>query len=132
MKRQNSCLLLSLAIMLCLLGSSLLLAFGFMFLKPYMVVQHLTRSMCSLRPIREQSSYRPCTCVSADEDCVSYFPCLHLSVDITLKSGQVIQNVTFYDQLETYLQMHSTSKVGIIVTQLLKLYTTIQLYFLQN
>ena len=114
MKRQKSCLLLSLAVTLCLAGTSLLLAFGFMFLKPYMIVQHLTRSICSLTTIRDQSPYIPCTCMSADEDCVSYFPCLHLYVDVTMESGQIIQNVTFYDQLDTYLQMHSTNKVGMI------------------
>ena len=84
-----------------------------LFLKPHLTVEQMTRSMCSLKPIREQSSYIPCTCVSADEDCVSYFPCLHLSVDITVESGQVIQNVP---STREFLQMHLASTLCMIDT----------------
>ena len=112
MNRQKSCFLLSLSIILCLAGCSLLLAFGVMFLKPYMTVRHLTRTMCYLKSHTEEHSFVPCSCISVGRDCVSYLPCVHIYVNVTLEHRMMATNVTLYDNIETYQKMQSSSKVG--------------------
>ena len=112
MNRQKSCFLLSLSITLCLAGCSLLLAFGVMFLKPYLTVRHLTRTMCYLTSHTEEHSFVPCSCISVGRDCVSYLPCVHIYVSVKLKNGKMASNVTLYDNIETYQHMQSTSRVS--------------------
>jgi len=104
--------LLGAGILLALIGASLLVAFGLLYVQPYIDIRHLVESECTTerRALAENSV--SCTCASdASGSCTSQYPCIHIIVNYTMESDDVVLNATLYDSYETYILQSPAQQV---------------------
>ena len=94
---------LGLGIVLGVLGAALLVAFGFLYIKPYTKVKDMAQTLCVATNVTLAPQLRKCPCGS---DCEATYPCLQVRVNYTRKSGSadddVISDAILYDSYETY------------------------------
>ena len=96
--------LLGAGILLALIGASLLVAFGLLYVQPYIDIRHLVESRCTTEMSTVAEDQVPCTCASdASGSCTSQYPCVHIIVNYTVESEDVVLNATLYDSYETYI-----------------------------
>jgi hypothetical protein len=98
--------LLGTGIGLGLVGGSLLVAFGLMYVKLYMLVRTMEPASCSTLDADVTRDSVTCHCGWDGRDsCVSRYPCVTIHVNVT--AGDIILgNVTLYDSYETFA-LHS-------------------------
>jgi len=107
--------LLGAGILLALIGASLLVAFGLLYVQPYIDIQHLVQSECTTEKTKLGDTVS-CTCASdASGSCTSRYPCIHITVNYTTESDDVILNATVYDSYETYVLQESGQQVNRLV-----------------
>jgi len=105
--------LLGAGILLALIGASLLVAFGLLYVQPYIDIRHLVESECMTEDTVFADELVSCTCASdASGSCMSQYPCIHISVNYTKESGDVVFNATLYDSYETYILQSSAQQVS--------------------
>ena len=110
--------LLGAGILLALIGASLLVAFGLLYVQPYIDIRHLVESECTTELSAFADALVPCTCASdASGSCTSQYPCVHVIVNYTAESKDVIRNATLYDSYETYI-LQSPARQVICLFQL--------------
>ena len=98
-------------IVLGLIGASLLVAFGVLYVKPYLQVKNMVRTDCVIANSSVQSDLVKCKCDDASEDCISSYPCLSLVANFTKSNGDVKPEVPLYDTHDTYLLQESAQQV---------------------
>lgn len=104
--------LLGAGILLALIGASLLVAFGLLYVQPYIDIRHLVESDCMTENTELVGDMASCTCASdGSGSCTSRYPCIHIIVNYTLESGDVVFNATLYDSYETYILQRSAQQV---------------------
>jgi len=130
--------LLGAGILLALIGASLLVAFGLLYVQPYIDIRHLVESECTTEATALISSSVSCRCASdASGSCTSHYPCLHIVVNYTVESDDdIVLNATLYDSYETYILLSPAQQVNpsfvsldvmIIVICFLQIYINISL-----
>jgi len=108
--------MLGIGIVLSLVGASLLLAFGFLYLRPYIDVQNFKATRCTtvhMSPgLNPWYTFVPCQCAADGSSvCESRYPCIWVRVNFTdIDSDEVIRNVTLYDSYETYFLQHDAAQ----------------------
>jgi hypothetical protein len=100
---------LGVGIVLSLVGVSLLLAFGFLYLKPYLDVADYRAARCTTVSMAGDGLYVSCECATdGSSACESRYPCIKARVNVTAEDEErVTANVTLYDSYETYYLQHS-------------------------
>ena len=106
--------ILGAGILLALIGASLLVAFGLLYVQPYIDIRHLVESECTTE--EEQAAWHhttvSCTCASdGSGSCTSRYPCIHIVVNYTVEFGDVVFNATLYDSYETYNLQRAAQQV---------------------
>ena len=105
--------ILGAGILLALIGASLLVAFGLLYVQPYIDIRHLVESECTTEHITFLRDAVSCTCASdASGSCTSNYPCIHIIINYTLESGDVVFNATLYDSYETYILQRAAQQVN--------------------
>ena len=111
--------LLGAGILLALIGASLLVAFGLLYVQPYIDIRHLVESECTTEKSKLSEETVSCTCASdASGSCTSRYHCIHIIVNYTLESGDVIFNATLYDSYETYRIQSPAQQVSCLLFSL--------------
>jgi len=104
--------ILGAGILLALIGASLLVAFGLLYVQPYIDIRHLVESDC----MTEQAAIigeTSCTCASdGSGSCTSRYPCIHIVVNYTVEFDDVVHNTTLYDSYETYVLQRAAQQVN--------------------
>ena len=99
-------------IVLGLIGASLLVAFGILYVKPFMHVKDMVETQCVTD---NHTLSDPVLCQCEDDrasSCESKFPCLIIYVNFTIvDGGRVASNVSLYDDHDTYLLQDKTTQV---------------------
>lgn len=93
-------------IILALVGASLLVSFGLLYLRPHLDVRHLVEGRCAVESVAYTNEMVQCTCASdGGSSCVSQYPCLRVVVNISRAGGGsvVAENATLYDSYETFV-----------------------------
>jgi len=104
--------LLGAGILLALIGASLLVAFGLLYVQPYIDIRHLVESECTTEKTAFEGNKASCTCASdASGSCQSSYPCIHIIVNYTVESDDVVFNATMYDSYETYILQRAAQQV---------------------
>jgi len=104
--------LLGAGILLALIGASLLVAFGLLYVQPYIDIRHLVESKCTTELRAFAEDYVSCTCASdASGSCTSQYPCIHIIVNYTAETEDVVLNATLYDSYETYILQSPAQQV---------------------
>lgn len=95
---------LGVGIILALVGASLLVAFGFLYVKPYINVRTYEEAEC--RVVSQDSTFRTlvtCQCAAdGSSTCVSQYPCVKVFVNYTRVDGVQVENAALYDSYETF------------------------------
>ena len=106
-------LLLGFGIILGLIGATLLVALGILYVKPFIKVRDMKLTTCTAASTILTDELVTCTCASdGSQSCLSRYPCLKLWVNFTTLSGEEITNVTLYDSYETFTLQHEVLKVS--------------------
>lgn len=101
--------LLGIGIVLALVGASLLVAFGFLYIKPYINVRNFKEATCTTIQSFPTGQEVPCQCAAdGSSSCVSFYPCLKIWVNFTKTEHSDTRNVTLYDSYETYFLQRET------------------------
>ena len=96
-----------------LIGASLLVAFGLLYVQPYIDIRHLVESECMTEEPTVVVGEATCTCASdGSASCMSRYPCIHIFVNYTLESDDVVHNATLYDSYETYILQRTAQQVN--------------------
>ena len=104
--------LLGIGIVLALVGASLLVAFGFLYIKPYINVRNFKEATCTTIQSFPTGQEVPCQCAAdGSSSCVSFYPCLKIWVNFTKTEHSDTRNVTLYDSYETYFLQRETLQV---------------------
>ena len=104
--------LLGAGILLALIGASLLVAFGLLYVQPYIDIRHLVESKCATELTAVAVDHVSCTCASdASGSCTSQYPCIHIIVNYTTESDDIVRNATLYDSYETYILQSPAQQV---------------------
>jgi len=104
--------ILGIGIVLALIGASLLVAFGLLYVRPYVYMRHLVAAVCSTQEGRMTGDVVSCTCASdGSGSCMSQYPCFRVSVNYTTEEGLAVVNATLYDSYETYTIQSSAQQV---------------------
>lgn len=99
--RINYCL--GFGIILALIGASLLVAFGLLYVKPYVYIRHMEQSICAMSHSEYANEYVKCTCTTdGSSSCLSHYPCIKVLVNFSVENGESVINATLYDSYETY------------------------------
>lgn len=108
---------LGLGIVLGLIGASFLVAFGVLYVKPYMQVNTMISTTCTTWNVTVTDELVICTCASSDggASCLSQYPCVKVWVNYTTIKGDLISNATLYDSHETFLLQRPVQQVGNVV-----------------
>lgn len=110
--RRRTNYILGTGIVLALIGASLLVAFGLLYVRPYIYIRHMTAAECTTNAAAGTGDLVPCTCASdGTGSCTSQYPCLHIAVNYTTEHDDtVIVNATLYDSYETFTIQSTTQK----------------------
>ena len=112
-KMNKQKIVLSLGIFVGVLGASLLVGFGVLYLKPYLQVRTMEEADCAV--ISNDVNVIPVTCMCAPDgssSCHSRYPCLRLKVTLFDQHRvQELQNITLYDSYETFLLQRNALQV---------------------
>ena len=100
-------------IVLGLLGASLLVAFGVLYVKPYVKVKNMIETKCVMTNTSVQSELVSCRCDDDGEKCISNYPCLTVSVNYTRANGDVVVDARLYDTQETFALQDSAQQVSV-------------------
>ena len=111
---------LGVGIVLGVLGASLLVAFGFLYIKPYTKVKHMRETQCIAVNLTVHSELLNCPC---SDDCVAKYPCLQVRVNYTQKvtsqerkeadvevDDVIVRDVILFDSYETYSRQRATDE----------------------
>lgn len=99
-------------IILALVGASLLVSFGLLYLRPHLDVRHLVEGHCEVGSVVLTEDYVQCTCASdGSSSCLSVYPCLHITVNVSRGGDLVSDNATLYDSYETFVLQSSALQV---------------------
>lgn len=105
--------ILGIGIILALVGASLLVAFGFLYVKPYINVRTYEEAVCSV--VSQDSTFRTlvnCQCAAdGSSACVSQYPCIKVFVNYTRVDGVQVENAALYDSYETFHIQDSALRV---------------------
>ena len=104
--------ILGAGILLALIGASLLVAFGLLYVQPYIDIRHLVESGCMTEEAAVVGE-ATCTCASdGSGSCTSRYPCIHIIVNYTVEFGDdIVHNATLYDSYETYILQRAAQQV---------------------
>lgn len=109
---------LGVGIVLGVLGAALLVAFGFLYIKPYTKVKDMTQTLCVVSNVTiAPQLLTTCPCGS---DCSTSYPCLQVRVNYTRGDDEaddtdVISDVMLYESYETYsLQRSAEEQVRVL------------------
>lgn len=95
---------LGFGIVLALVGASLLVAFGFLYVQPYLNVWTYEETVCTV--VSQGIAFQElvvCQCAAdGSSTCVSRYPCIRVSVNYTRVDGMLVENATLYDSYETF------------------------------
>ena len=106
-------LLLGLGIILGLIGATLLVALGVLYVKPYIKVRDMKLTTCTVASTMLAEELVTCACTSdGSQSCLSHYPCLKLWVDYSTIAGEDKVNVTLYDSYDTFILQHNVLKVS--------------------
>ena len=100
-------------IVLGLLGASLLVAFGVLYVKPYVKVKNMIRTDCVITNTSVSSELVACKCDEDDDQCISNYPCLSVTVNYTRRNGVVRHDVRLYDSHDTFVLQDSAQQVRV-------------------
>jgi len=104
--------ILGAGILLALIGASLLVAFGLLYVQPYIDIRHLVESDCMTETAAVGDTVS-CTCASdGSGSCTSRYPCIHIIINYTVESDDVVHNATLYDSYETYILQRAARQVN--------------------
>lgn len=96
--------ILGIGIVLALVSASLLVAFGFLYVKPYINVRTYKETVCTT--VSQDHSMRQlvtCQCAAdGSSTCVSQYPCIKVWVNYTRVDSVFVENATLYDSYETF------------------------------
>lgn len=112
--------ILGVGIVLSLIGASLLVAFGLLYLRPHLDVRHLVEGQCAKSDIGYTRDIVTCTCASdGGSSCQSQYPCLRITVNVSSKGSAkfVADNATLYDSYETFVLQSSAFQVSMMIRQ---------------
>jgi Calcium-activated potassium channel, beta subunit len=105
--------ILGFGIVLALIGASLLVAFGLLYVRPYVYMRHLVGATCSTQDVVSTGDIVSCTCASdGSGSCMSHYPCLRITVNYTTEDEPIFINATLYDSFETYTIQRGAQQVG--------------------
>lgn len=110
-------LLLGFGIILGLIGATLLVALGILYVKPYSKVRNMKLTMCTVSATVLTDELVTCACASdSSQSCLSRYPCLKLWVNYTTGSGggsggEAVINATLYNSYDTFVLQHTVHKV---------------------
>ena len=95
--------LLGLGILLSLIGATLLLALGILYIRPFIDTRNYAKGDCLVTSKNTTSKRIVCQC-SADgnQPCTSTYPCARVRVQLTTSRSSVHPNIILYDSYETY------------------------------
>src|SRR6218665_906278 len=105
--------ILGIGIVLALVSASLLVAFGFLYVKPYINVRTYKETVCTTVS-QDHSMRQPVTCQCAADGsstCVSQYPCIKVWVNYTRVDSVFVENATLYDSYETFHIQQSALQV---------------------
>jgi hypothetical protein len=115
--------LLGLGIILGLIGATLLVALGVLYVKPYIRVRDMRLTRCTVSSAVFDTD--PCTCACASDGCLSHYPCLKLAVNFSRhedgNDGEMAVNATLYDSYDTFILQHNARKVRFLTYSTLSL-----------
>jgi len=112
--------ILGAGILLALIGASLLVAFGLLYVQPYIDIRHLVESKCVTEEPAVVVGETTCTCASdGSGSCTSRYPCIHIIVNYTVEVDDVVHNATLYDSYETYILQRAAQQVNCLLHNLL-------------
>ena len=105
--------LLGLGIILGLIGASLMVAFGVLYVKPYTQVNSMKKTQCVTWNVTVTSDLVACTCASSDgrASCLSHYPCVKVWVNFTTEDGVLVTNATLYDSHNTFFLQRPAQQV---------------------
>lgn len=99
---RTTCCLLGTGITLGLIGGSLLVAFGLMYVKLYMLVRYMEPVTCTTVDGELSRDFVSCQCGwDGRDNCVSRYPCITIRVNVTGR-GVMLENITLFDSYETF------------------------------
>lgn len=102
---------LGFGIVLAVVGATFLVAFGVVYIKPYMLVHGMRETRCtSAADFLAPPVHCMCSGVGVSQ-CVSSYPCYKIWVNFTMATGDVIDNITLYDSYDTYLLLSEKQQV---------------------
>lgn len=115
--------LLGVGIVLSLIGASLLVALGFLYIKPFMSTRNYVKGQCRLEYKNTTNQMVQCQC-SADGNnrCTSVYPCAKVRVNLTTSASSVHYSLILYDSYETYDLQKKTFHVVILQFLLMLFY----------
>lgn len=94
---------LGFGIVLALIGASLLVAFGLLYVKPYVYIRHMEQSSCMASYSEQTNEMVKCTCTTdGSSSCQSQYPCVKVLVNFSTVEEEFVTNATLYDSYETY------------------------------
>lgn len=103
---------LGFGIVIALIGATLLVALGLLYVKPYVYVRHLEQSSCTVSYIDLTYETVKCTCTTdGSSSCQSQYPCIKVLVNFSMETGDSVINATLYDSYETYVLQKNALQV---------------------
>lgn len=113
MRMNKQKIVLSLGIFIGVLGASLLVGLGVLYLKPYLMVRTMEEADCAV--ISQDVNVVPVTCICAAEgssSCHSRYPCLRLKVSLYDQAAETfLENITLYDSYDTFQLQQNAMQV---------------------
>lgn len=105
--------ILGIGILLSLVGISLLLSFGFLYVRPYIDIRNFKETLCRTVSITmDPTSVVNCQCAAdGSTSCESQYPCVWARVNFSdISTGETLVNATLYDSYETYILQHANAQ----------------------
>ncbi|KAK2183719.1 hypothetical protein NP493_298g00043 [Ridgeia piscesae] len=93
--------ILGLGIVLGVIGASLMVLLGVLYVGPYVRTKSMRRTTCTATSATHyDDTIVRCSCAS--DGCRSSYPCLKVLVNFTTTDGEQVSNATLYNSLDTY------------------------------
>lgn len=93
--------ILGLGIVLGVIGASIMVLLGVLYVGPYVRTKAMRRTTCSPTTATHFDK-RPVRCSCASDGCRSSYPCLKVLVNFTTTDGEQVSNATLYNSLDTF------------------------------